>query len=398
MFERWHIPIYYGNGHIGKADEAAAIMIASGLNFGAKLSDEDQRYYERLNEMAKNPRGRNKQVSTQALKLMEALTFVSVASRDNGEGDWQEHAQFKSIGEQGWVVTFDGLIGAGFPVEERLDCSPHTAKLKTAISKAGSSLGITLLETNRLSIKGDKLRALVPCLVAASLPSFEPDPPVAPLTEAMKTALACVGTLVSEGEDEMIKAAIMIDGGVAMSTNRAVALQYWHGLDFPPKVVIPKLFAQAVCRQNMALRDFGVSWRQVGEGEWQVASLTFYFENGAWIKSLCYADPYPNFDAFMNVQSYPTEIPAGLFEACETVAPFSNEGDEVFFVEGKVRSHPTDEEGAQYDVPGLSGNKQFDPGLLKKIAPFAKTMDIVTYPDRMLFFGDNVRGVCMGRL
>lgn len=342
--------------------------------------------------MAKSPRGRKAAVNTEAFRLVEALAFVGVASRDTGEGPWQTHCQF----QPGQVVAFDGLVSAGHPVTGELACCPHTEKLKAAISKVGASLSLTLLESGNLSVKGDKLRALVPTLGFETMPPVEPDPVVAPLNDSMKAALACVGTLVKEGEDEMLKAALLISGGTAQSTNRQVALQYWHGIDFPPGVVVPKLFAQAVCRQILPLTGFGVSWRQNLEtGAWQPKSVTFHFENGAWIKTLCYADPYPDFASFMDVQSYPVEAPAGLFEAVETVKAVT-ENNRVYFEGDRVQSHESDQVGAQYDVPGLVGGKCFDPALLMKAAPFVKTYDITTYPDRMLFFGDNVRGVVMG--
>lgn len=391
-FKGWNVPIYYGNGHIGFADFATARMIAGGYYFGAELSAEDQRRFAKENEMARTPKGRKAAINTQALKLGEALAFVSVASRDAGEGDWQQHCQFHT----GYVAAFDGVISAAFPVEEELGCCPHTEQLQIAVAKCGASLAITLTEAGRLSIKGDKLRALVPTLALDTLPAITPDPQIAPLNDEMKKALACVGTLVSEGEDEMLKAAIMLDGGMAMSTNRTAALQYWHGNDFPPAVVVPKLFAVAVCKQNLALVGFGVGWRQNQEGGWQAISLTFYFENGAWIKTQCYADPYPSFSAFMDVQSFPGDTPPTLFEAVEAVAKFAD-GDAIWFGGGKVMSHPSEEVGAQHDVEALTGGKCFDPRLLKKVAPFAAKIDYITFDDRMLFFGDNVRGVVMAR-
>jgi hypothetical protein len=173
-------------------------------------------------------------------------------------------------------------------------------------------------------------------------------------------------------------------------------LQYWHGIDLPPHMVLPKTFTQAVAKQAKPITGFGSSWGNDGN----VRSVTFWFDGGSWIKTQCYQDRWPDaVYSVINVQSYPVETPAGLFEAVEAVSSF-NDDRHVTFADNMVMSHHSDNVGAQYEVIGLQAGKQFNSEYLKKIAPFAKTIDLTTFDDRAFFFGGEaanpVRGAIMG--
>lgn len=372
----------------GYAGYVAACLIADGKMPG-QLTAEG---LEKLN-MA---RGRKKADNTQALKLAEALTFISVANRDTGEGPWQKHVVFGG----NMVKAFDGLIYAGHPIEEDLACCPHGAQLRTAIKKCGAALNVSLLETGRLSVKGDSFRALVPCMSAGDMPDMEPDPQVAAIDNRLKVALGAVGVLINEAETEVVKAAALLQANTALATDKAAALEVWHGIDLPPSLVIPKLFIQAIVKQAKDLSGFGWSYEQV-EGAWRARSITFWFDDGAWIKTLCYADPYPaeTLQGILNVQSFPVDVPPKLIEGIEAVKTF-NETETVVFMENKVQSHFSEATGAQYDVPGLPPGKQFDADKFEKLAPYMAKVDLTTFGDRAFFFGNAgdlmARGVIMG--
>lgn len=330
-------------------------------------------------------RGRKPKVSTQALKLAEALSFVSLAARDDGEHPYKNHVRFADK----WAVTFDGVIAAGHPIEEDLACNPHAARLLEAINKCGKTLAIAELDSGRLSVKGEKLNAKVPCLPDDALPPVAPDPSIATIDDRIKAAFETVGPLVTEAGADVIEAAVLLQANSASATNRVIAIEHWHGIDLPPGLVVPKLFVTAVLKSGKKLAGFG--WTQG-------SSITFHFEDGAWLKTQLYADQYPDLASILNAASYPVDVPEGFFEGIETVATFHDLGH-VIFAEGKVMSHPTEEVGAQYDVPGLPAGKSFDGKLLKKVAGHAKTIDLTTYPDRAFFFGGSdtnpVRGLVM---
>ena len=137
MFSRWTIPIYYADGYTGHCDEAVAIGIATGVfNFGAKLSLDDQRKYERYT-MARP----KKDAVPVPNPMLDALTFLTVAAA-KPQLPYQEHVRFAN----GFAMISNGVITAGFPIEEQFDSYPHYATLLKAVKRGGDKLSITQLE------------------------------------------------------------------------------------------------------------------------------------------------------------------------------------------------------------------------------------------------------------
>lgn len=352
-------------------------------------------YYKQLErkvEMAAPKRGRPAK-ATQASQLLEALAFVEVGTNDFQP--WHSHVRLSG----NMAISFNGQVAAGHPIAEELTLCPQLDKLKMSLQRCGKSLVISETPGCQLSVKGDKLRALVPCMQATELPPIEPDAPVVQFGEqtgdVFKAAFKVCNSLASEAGERVIEASLLLEASTCTGTNGYVMLQYWHGIDLPPHMVLPKLFTAAVAKQAKPITGFGFSWGYDG----YVNSVTFWFEGGAWIKTQCYQDRWQDIDPIINVPSYPIETPAGLFEGIEAVHSF-NETKWVYFADEKVMSHDTDLIGAQYDVKGLQGGKCFNGDFMAKIAPYAKTIDLTTYPDKCYFFGGEpsnpIRGCVMG--
>lgn len=337
-------------------------------------------------------RGRPPKVNTQAEQLSTALEFVSVAC---GEHEfWHKHVRFNN----GQVVSFNGQLAAGHPVVEELSCCPHLAQLKTAIAKCGKSLAITQTPGGKLSIKGDKLNALVPCLPEEELPPNGPDQQVCAIGDVFKEAFKVCGALASEAATDVLAASLLLEANVCTGTNRHALLQFWHGVNLPPNMVLPKAFAQAVTKQAKPIVGFGFRWYAEGDFT-KVGRVTFHFEGGGWISTVCYADNWPNFSNAIGdgLRSSPVAPPAGLFEGMEAVAGFNDNGC-VTFADGKVQSHRSELEGAQYDVPGLQGGGQFDAKLFLKVAPYVKTLDYTSHDGKALFFGGEAPNLIRGAI
>jgi hypothetical protein len=387
-FDAWTIPIYYEDGKIGQADEYTAVRIAIGeFIFGPKLSNQDQRKYEGYSMARRGPKPK---VTSQAIELIEALKFISVAST-RSEADYMQHCFFVN----GCVCMTDGNLTAGYPVAEQLSYCPNFDKLQTAVAKSGKSLTIAELESNRLSVKGEKFRAIVPCLAADKLPPFDivqPHPQVAPVDDRLKAALDCCGSYTKENGVEMLDAAIKLESMLCVGLHRKQSIvQYYHGIDLPPHIILPKIYTDAVAKAKIPLVGFGFEWN---EEKTRPKAITLWFENGAWLRTLCYGDTYPDIEHLFNDPSFPKEIPPALWEAVDMVKKFGD-NETVILMDGRVQSHASDEIGAQYIVEGLEGNKQFDSKLLKLAEPYMKTCDFTSSPNRIYWFGENVRGIIM---
>jgi hypothetical protein len=331
-------------------------------------------------------RGRPRKASTQATALMEALAFVKAGATKDTDF-YQQHVRLKDK----WAVSFDGQIAAGFPIVEELDCCPHLGKLTRAIGACGSSLAISETATGRLSVKGEKLNAVVPCLPWDEMPAVEPDANHYPVDDKLKDVFKACGAFASEAGEQVFQASLLLEAYQCSATNGFAMLQAWHGHNLPPSIVVPKLFAAEVVKIDKKIVGFGFSWNLE---KTIVSSFTLWFENGAWLKTQCYFDRWPEIGNIINQATCPVEPPKDLFVAVEAVADFEDERFVIFDTD-VVKTHLSDEIGAQYAVPGLMGGKRFNAKHLGLIKQFAKTIDIATYSDRMFFYGEGVRGVVM---
>lgn len=328
--------------------------------------------------MAPRARGRPPKANSQAEQLIKALDFVSVAS---GEHEfWHSYVRLKN----NFAVASNGQMAAGHPIVEDLNCCPHGARMKSAIGKCGKSLALVQTPGGKLSIKGEKLNALVDCLPGNELLEWTTDAPCGELNEQIKEAFKVCGVLATEAGTQVVMASLLLEAWQCTGTNRAVVIQYWHGVNLPPNIVIPKAFAAAVAKQTLPLTGFGFAW--FDDAQTKVRRVTFYFEGGAWISTVCYSDNWPNLDPILNTQAFPSELPEGLFEGVKAVAEH-NENNYVTFSDGKVQSHRSDQQGASYVMPGLQGGKQFASKGLLQVSPYIKSMDYTTYPEKALFFG-----------
>lgn len=344
---------------------------------------------ERKVEMASPRRGRPAK-ATQATQLLEALEFVAVGTNDNEE--YQNYVSL--IGNM--AIATNGQVSAGHPIAEELTLCPRLDRLKFALQKCGKSLVISETPGYQLSVKGDKLRALVPCIQSSELPHVAPDMPLVELGDRLKEAFRVCGTLASEAGKRVIEASLLLEANTCTGTDGYRIMQYWHGIDLPPAMVIPKVFAAGIVKQSKPITGFGFSWGHDGK----VSSVTIWFEGGAWIKTQCYQDSWPDIGHLLNVNSFPVEVPKELFEGIEAVSNFNDENF-VTFGDGKVMSHDSDAVGAVYEVAGLQAGKKFNGKLMKPLAPFVKTIDLTTFEDRAFFFGGEpsnpIRGIIIAQ-
>jgi len=319
--------------------------------------------------------------ATPGCSLLEALKFISVAQHSDGT-PMQMHCRIAG----GTVTGFDGGLAAGHYVDETLNVCPHTNTLIAALSKCKEAISITELDSGRLSIKSGKFRALVPCVPFSDIPGIEPDPPVATLTDALKTALAACLPLADDKADRPFKCSVLLQANTSVATNGHVIIEAWHGIDLPPNILLPKASANAIVKSDKPLKSFGFS----------ANSATFYFEDGSFIKSQLFVDGYPKYELILDVASNPWPLPAGFYEALENVAPFTTD-NKIYFLDGKMSNGVKLENATTYDIEGIKPGLAFNLNYLKLIRPYAHSVHFEVNDRHLtLFFGDKVRGGIMG--
>lgn len=318
--------------------------------------------------------------------LLEALQFCSCVSEKLG-APFETHIGLRD----NWAIAFNGIIAASSPIVETLTCHPHNLLLIEALSKCDDTYSLTQLDNGRLSIKSGKFKAIVPCLDPALMQTAIPDPMIAPCTNAFKEAVEAVGVLASENAQHVLTASVLMNGQSVISTNRVMLLEYWHGLDLPPNVPLPKQFVAALVKQKKNLIGFGFSNN----------SATFYFEGGCWLKTQLYSDEWPDVSRILNREANLWAIDPNFFKALVAVAPFSEDGN-VYSDLNLLMSHADKELGAQYECNGIPKGFVYPIKQLMILKPYATKIDYMASGVHdssycLVFYGDNCRGVISGR-
>lgn len=333
--------------------------------------------------MARQPRSAKPENKS---KLLSAMEFVSCVCEKIG-APFETHVGLKNH----WAIAFNGIVAAGAPIDEDVYCYPHTIDLVTALSKCEENISLTLLDNERLSIKSGKFKAVIDCLDPQLMQEALPDPQIVGITNAFKEAVEAVGVLASENAQDILTASVLMNGSTVISTNRTMLFEYWHGLDLPPNVPLPKEFVKALAKQKKNLTGFGFS----------NCSATFYFEDGCWLRTQLYSEQWPDVSRILNIEGNMWSIDPNFFKALDAVAPFSEDGN-VHFDTNLLMSDP-DNQGASYECAGLPKGVIYPIKQLQMMKPYVKKIDfnakgIHTSSYCLKFEGDVCRGVISGRV
>ena len=321
----------------------------------------------------RNPRAK-KQFSS---NLLNALNFVSVAQKKKGL-PFQTHCVFNN----NTVRAYDGMLSAGHIIEEDLSAMPQTEAFRNALSLCGDTLTITQLDAERLAVKSGGFSAYFPCL-PDDMPTIEPDPPRALLDARLLDGFKLISHLADEEKDKIALNSLLVKSGSMFATNGFIVLEYWHGIDLPYPLVIPKSAISALLKANQKLEKFGFSQ----------STFTFYFENNSWIKTQLFNNEWPNTDFILNADSNPWPLIADFYKGLTCIESFSK--DRVFFKADKMQSSKEETEGASFELSGLPEGPIFSITQLKLIQGLFDKIDFTTYNDKAYFFGENLRGAIM---
>lgn len=317
-----------------------------------------------------------KTTKQEPLKLLQALDFVALAQRDKG-APYQTHVALIN----NTAVATDGVLSAGVIIDESIEAVPHTAMLVAALKKCEGVLQVTQLDSGRLSVKAGKFRALIPCVPGAEIPGIAPDPYAGTLNNRIREGFEILSPFVVENSQRVVMASVLLRANSMVATNGHVLLEYWHGIDLPPGMIIPKLFINAVLRVKKNIAGFGFS----------PTSFTIYFEDNSWLKTQLYKEKYPDTDRIMSRPNSPVALPENFFTAVTAVASFSAD-NRVRIRPGKVMSHATETEGASYECDGVTATVTLNAKHLLLLSGLIKNMDIAGTEGASYFYGENLRG------
>lgn len=317
--------------------------------------------------MAKRASSKKKEDS----ELLKALKFVSIAQKDIGSTGEMHCAIF-----QGQVIAFDGVIAAGYPCGEEIQCFPQTKRLIDALEKVKNVMSMSLLASNQLAIKdGDRFTAYIPTVSGAEMPFAAPDPKNWPLNDHFKNAAKLAGVYTTEGAQTVVGSSILSTEYTFVGTNTLAVIEVMHKNHIPPGLILPKRFFDHLNKIEIPIVGFGYAEN----------TFTAHFENGAWVRTQLYKEQWPNVYALLDRGANMTKTPitAKLAEAVETVASFSTDS-RVYVGDNRVSSHREENIGASFTCPGAGGPVIFNARSFLTIAPYVANISFGGETDNVI--------------
>lgn len=198
------------------------------------------------------------ELNQETLDFLEQLNFVSKAQTKAGV-PYQTHCVIKN----GILSAFDGTITIGINCNFDFEACPHTTTLIDAIKNCASDVSITQLNSCALSIKSGKFKATINCMPADQMICIDPDPKIATIDNKILDAFNAVVNIISESATREILAGALLQCNTVIATNGALLVEYWHGINLPSGLLLPRKFIKAVIDSNKNLSGFGFSPKSV---------------------------------------------------------------------------------------------------------------------------------------
>lgn len=319
--------------------------------------------------------------------LFDAVKFAAMAQKEDGKNISERHCRIIN----GYIVGFNGIVTAAHPIGEELPhICPNTSQLLKALERITGEHTFTI-QGDKIYARGSKFKAFIDCVDPQSVAFVAPDPRQYPLNNAFRDAAELATVFTKEGQDRIVFSSIISGNQTLIGTNGHAFIEAFHGIPFPPDVIIPKAFIDVLVKAGGNIIGFGYN-----PGN----SLTIWYDNNAFIKTQLYVEGWPapagvmqHFDVAEKL-----DIPKGYFEAIETVLPFAQRETKNRFLYteyNEIRSHPVGvDAGAVVEVKGVPSSVNsafFGPDVLK-MKDVAETMD-QTHQNYIFFFGKTSRAI-----
>lgn len=312
--------------------------------------------------------------------MIEDLKFVqgAIAKKDFAP----ELTHFRIT--EGKVIGFNGRLCLCSPIELDLDVTPKALTFVKAIETCKDTVVMKLTEAGRLSIKSGKFKAFIECLEKEAFPSVEPEGEYMELQGGFVKELAQLAPFIAEDASRPWATGILIKDQSMFATNNVLLVQKWLGTPFPCTVNLPVTAIKEILRIKQ--EPIGIQMSS--------NTLTLHYENGRWLRTNLLDTEWPDLGSILDKPSDPKEFPEEFFEILESLKPFGDELERVYFNLDSLSTTPDGGEGASYDIEGLPVGGVYQIKQLLKLQGMATTIDFDTSP--ALFFGDAVRGAVLG--
>jgi hypothetical protein len=319
--------------------------------------------------------------------LLAALDFAAVAiSKDDNSG----LAAYVTV-KDGLLMSENETFAVGMPVDTPLDMALHGEKLQAALEQCGDNFQMVQVGKQELSITSGKFRAVIPILETEMVRQSTPDEWIGIIHNDLANGFKAVSKGCTGKGDRTIHQCVHLQANSITSTNGGFAIEFWHGIDLPQNLLIPKKSVDAITKLEKSMRGFGYN---------PDISATFYYDDYSFIRTRLYAGEWPSnmrtlFD--QNMQGEFVPLWDGFAPAMKALHKFV-EDDRLFFHDGKLATGKSLEHCASYDVPTLRGQQAFAESYWRALLPYIKQVKLgATAANPTAFIGSNIRGLIMGK-
>lgn len=315
--------------------------------------------------------------------MLDSLRFVlgAVAKKDFVAA--LTHFQIKG----GRVKGHNGGLTLCAPIDLDIDVTPKATSFVKAIATCQGLISLNLTAGGRLAVRSGKFRAYVDCVENEQFPTLDPEGDVIELNHGgIYKALKSLHEFIAEDASKQWARGVLFRDQSAFATNNVVLVEHWVGYSFPRSINIPRMAVIEMVR----IGEDPIRM-QVSEN-----SVTFFYENGSWLKTQLYSLEWPDMSKVLDKDSHPIPPPADLWQALEDIAPFTNKLRQVFFTPNMITTDQVENQGASFEVDGINFDGAYNVDYLLGLKNAIQTIDFSAYPGPARFFGENIRGAIIG--
>ena len=315
--------------------------------------------------------------------MKEALNFVKGAI---ARKDFVPELTHFNI-QDGRIVGFNGDMAISSPIGVDIRAKPHAQTFIKAVNSAQEEVALSLTKSGRLSLKSGKFRALIDCLPGDESRFIVPEGQVIDLGPNFLDCIKALARFQGIDASRPWSSGILLRSGSALATNNICLVEYWHGNTLPFPVNIPRAAIAELMRINENPEKVQATSN----------SISFHFSGARWIRTQLLVGEWPEaVDRIFEGDGLSTPINEELFEALETLKPFTDDNSRVFFTDKGIATSHEPEIATTVDIAGLPQGACFHHAMLSLLDGVATKIDFTTYPKPCKFQGDKLRGVIVG--
>lgn len=313
--------------------------------------------------------------------MIDALKFVqgAVARKDFVQALTHFHIS------GGLIKGYNGSLALCSPIDLDLEATPKAVPFYKAIQACKKTVQLNITPAGKLAIKSGKFRAYIEC-TTEQFPDVNPSGQRIDLDGSFLKALKVLSPFVAEDDSRRWARGILFRGSSAYATNNVMLIEHWLGYHFPVEVNVPKPAIQELLR----IKEEPVAI-QLEEN-----AVTFHYADGRWLWSTLYSTQWPDMAKVLDRESNPKPTPKTFFDSVDSLLPFVDELERLFFKKGRITTSPEEGAGASVDLEGLPPEGVYNINQIRLLNGVAEQIDFSLYPKPCLFYGDNVRGAIIG--